>query len=436
MTFKQLNLNEDILKVVESLYFKQPTTIQKKAIPAILKGQSVMGHSQTGSGKTHAYLLPTLNALDETKNEVQIVITAPTRELAIQIMEEIKAITKILNKENKWVSRLIVGGMDRPRMIKQLEQAPHIVVGTPGRILDMIDEGVLSIYHAKSFIIDEADLMLDMHFVDAIDKLLVRTHKNVQILVFSATYSTHLQHFIKKYLSKPFYIKIENGLSPEQLTHRLIHKKHRSDDELIAQLSTLIQPYVAILFVNSKEKADELAKQLKKHQLKVGVLHGGLSIRERTRVVKSINNLEYEYIVATDLASRGIDIKGTSHVINVEMPKEIDYYVHRVGRTARAGGSGIAISFYTDDDIGLIELLEKNNIVFEYYDIKNNDWKEVKRYDYRQKRQSFVTDVDKEAWRQVRKNKKVKPGYKKKMKREQEQIKRRLLEQKNRRKRK
>lgn len=434
MTFKQLNISEGMKKVVEALYFKVPTQIQKEAIPEILQGKSIMGHSQTGSGKTHAYLLPTLSKIDSNKDELQLVITAPTRELAIQIMEKIKEIIKILKYEDKWRTRLIVGGMDRPRMIKQLENTPHIVVGTPGRILDMINEGVLSIFHANSFVIDEADLMLDMHFVDEIDQLLVRSNNNVQILVFSATYSKHLQHFISKYLQKPKYIHIENGLSPEQLSHRLIHKKHREDVDLMKSLSTIIQPYVAILFVNSKEKANELYHQMKKENFKVGVLHGGLSSRERTRIVKSINNLEYEYIVATDLASRGIDIKGTSHVINIEMPKEIEYYVHRVGRTARAGGSGTAINFYTDEDITLIETLEKNNINFEYYDIKQGEWKETKRYDYRHKRQSFVTDVDKEAWSQVRKVKKVKPGYKKKMKREQEKIKRQLLQAKNRRK--
>lgn len=433
MTFENLGLNKDMLQVVEALYFKEPTTIQKEAIPKIIDGKHVIGHSQTGSGKTHAYLLPVLHSLDVEKDEVQIVITAPTRELAIQIMEEVKTITKILHYEDKWRSRLIVGGMDRPKMLKQLERVPHIVVGTPGRILDMIEAGALSIYEAKSFIIDEADLMLDMHFLDAIDQLLVRSRKDVQMLVFSATFSKRLQHFIQKYLLQPVYIQVSEGLSPEQLSHRLIDKKYRKDIDLVVELTKVIQPYVAILFVNSKEKADELGKEMKALGLKVGVLHGGLSSRERTRVVKSVNQLEFEYIVATDLASRGIDIKGTSHVINVEMPKEIEYYIHRVGRTARAGGSGIAINFYTEADIPLIELLEKNNVTFEYYDLKDGEWKPSQRFDYRQKRQQVVTDIDREAWKQVRKTKKVKPGYKKKRKREQEQIKKKLLQEKNRR---
>src|SRR5690625_431838 len=429
-SFEQLQLNKNMLNVVEHLHFKQPTEIQEKAIPLILNGESIIGQSQTGSGKTHAYLLPLLNNINEELQEVQIVITAPTRELSIQIFEEIKQITKFLNKENKWISRLVTGGMDRPRMIKQLERPAHIVVGTPGRILDMLNEGVLSIYSAKSFVIDEADLMLDLNFIDTIDELLVRSKKDIQLLVFSATIPLPLQHYFKKYLANPTFIKIESNLAPETLEHRLIEKKHRDVSTLIIQLSRVIQPYVAIIFVNSKESANELVVTLKQNGLNVGVLHGGLSNRERTRTVKAINNLQYQYIVATDLASRGIDIKGTSHVINAELPKEIEFYVHRVGRTARAGAEGMAINFFSEEDVKLIEQLERKGIKFIYGDLKGNEWVPSKRYDQRTERKHTVTNIDKEAWRRVKKRKEVKPGYKKKMKKEQEKIKRRMVKQK------
>ena len=429
-TFKQLHLKNDMLKVVEHLQFKQPTEIQEKAIPLILNGKSMIGQSQTGSGKTHAYLLPLLNNIKEEHQEVQIVITAPTRELSIQIFEEIKQISKYLGKENNWVSRLIIGGMDRPRMMKQLKRSAHIIVGTPGRILDMVNEGVLSIFSASSFVIDEADLMLDLNFIDTIDELLVKSRKDVQILVFSATIPLPLQHFFKKYLSNPTLIKIESNLSPETLEHRLIEKKHRNESNLIIQLSNIIQPYVALIFVNSKEFANDLASTLKQNGLNVGVLHGGLTSRERTRTVKAINNLQYQYIVATDLASRGIDIKGTSHVINAELPKEIEFYVHRVGRTARAGAEGMAINFFSEVDVKLIEQLERKGIKFIYGDLKGNEWVPSKRYDQRTERKHTVTNIDKEAWRRVKKRKEVKPGYKKKMKKEQEKIKRRMVKQK------
>lgn len=424
--FKQLGLNETLLSVVEKLYFKNPTEIQRQAIPQILAGKSIIGESQTGSGKTHAYLLPLLHQIDVSKNEVQMVITAPTRELAMQLMEEIKMITTLAEKEGVWKSRLIVGGLDRERMKKQLKNTPHIVVGTPGRILDMIQEGMLSIYSAHSFVIDEADLMLDLNFIETIDELLVRSKKNVQMLIFSATFPKQLHHFIKKYLASPTHIKIKNGLAPETMTHRLVELKHQNIADKIYSLSKVIQPYVALLFTNSKETANQLAEDLQQKGLNVGVLHGGLTSRERKRMVKAIVDLKYEYIVATDLASRGIDIKGASHVINVELPKEVDFYVHRVGRTARAGLEGTAISFYTEKDAPLIEQLEKKGITFLYSDIKSGEWVDSKRYNKRQLRKNVTTEVDQEAWKYVKKPKKVKPGYKKKMKRQQERVKRRL----------
>ena len=432
MKFNQLGLNDTLLAVVEKLYFKKPTAIQQQAIPQILDGKSIIGQSQTGSGKTHAYLLPLLNQIDETKKEVQMVITAPTRELAMQLFEEIKTITKLADKESDWKSRLIVGGLDRERMKRQLANSPQIVVGTPGRILDMINEGVLSIYSAHSFVIDEADLMLDLHFIETIDELLVRSKQDVQMLVFSATFPQQLHHFIKKYLANPIHINIENGLAPESMTHRLIERKHQDIADKIIALSKVIQPYVALLFTNSKEAANDLAASLQQKGLNVGVLHGGLTSRERSRMVKAITDLKYQYIVATDLASRGIDIKGASHVINVELPKEVDFYVHRVGRTARAGLEGTAISFYSENDIPLIEQLEKKGITFLYADIKNDEWIDSKRYNKRQLRKNVSTQIDQEAWRKVRKPKKVKPGYKKKMKKQQERVKRQLQKNKQR----
>ncbi len=424
--FNKMGLNNTINHIVEKLYFQSPTDIQQEAIPAILKGKSIIGQSQTGSGKTHAYLLPLLNQLDEKKEEVQIVITAPTRELSMQIFEEIKTMTKLANKEQVWISRLLVGGMDRQRMIKQLDNKPHIVVGTPGRILDMINEGALSIYKATSFVIDEADLMLDFRFIDTIDELLVRSKKDVQLLVFSATIPQQLKPFLKKYLAQPVHIKIESGISPERMEHRLIEIKHQDIVKKIIDITQIIQPYVAILFTNSKEAADELGEKLVEKGLNVGVLHGGLTSRERKRMVKSILDLSFQYIVATDLASRGIDIKGASHVINVELPKEVEFYIHRVGRTARAGLAGTAISFFKEEDIALIERLEKNGISFQFTDVKNGEWVETDRFNKRQMRKNVSTKLDKEAWSRVKKPQKVKPGYKKKMKKQQERIKSRL----------
>ncbi|RLL48528.1 DEAD/DEAH box helicase [Oceanobacillus piezotolerans] len=424
--FERFGLEEDMLNVISNLNFVKPTEIQEKVIPAILKGESVIGQSRTGSGKTHAYLLPLFNNLNADKREVKFIITAPTRELATQIYNEVRNIIQYAGKEGVWIAKLLVGGTDKQKMIEKLKEPPHIIVGTPGRILDLVNEEAISIYSTTSFVIDEADLMLDLGFINEVDQLLVRTKKDIQLLVFSATIPIRLQHFFKKYLENPTYIKIDDYLSPETMEHKLIAKKHRNVADIIKDISKTINPYLAIIFTNGKELANELADQLQERGIEAGLIHGGLTPRERKRVLKEIQNLRYQYIVATDLASRGIDIKGVSHVINAQLPKEEEFYIHRVGRTARAGMEGTAISIYEDENIDLIHKLEEKGLSFEYVDIKNGQLTEAKSWNERHLRTKTSTDLDKEAWKKVRKTTKVKPGYKKKMKKQQESIKRQL----------
>src|SRR5699024_8870333 len=312
------------------------------------------------------------------------------------------------------------------RMGEKLQTPPHIIVGTPGRILDFVKDGTLSIFNAASFVIDEADLMLDLGFIEEVDQLLVRTRKNVQTLVFSATVPERLQHFFKKYLVNPMYIQVKEELSPPTMIHQLIDRKHRSDADIIEQISKGIQPYLALIFTNGKETADNLQRELLGKGLSVGILHGGLTPRERNRVLKEIRQLRYQYVVVTDLASRGVDIEGVSHVINAQLPHDEEFYIHRVGRTARAGLEGTAISLYDAKDVPVIKRLTEKGITFNFVDIKNGEWKEAKAWNERHLRTKNTKDTDKEAWKYVRKNKKVKPGYKKKMKKEHDRIKKNL----------
>ena len=266
--FSKLELNDTLVKVTEELFFKEPTEIQTKVIPAILNNKSVIGESQTGSGKTHAFLLPLINQIEEDKNEVQYVIAVPTRELAMQIHADVQDIIKLSDKEDKWTSRLLVGGLDRERMKKQLQNhTPDIIVGTPGRILDMVKDKALSIYTAKSFVIDEADLMLDMGFLDEIDQLLVRCDKSIQTLVFSATIPEKLERFFTKYLLQPEHIKIESPVTPAGIEHKLIELRHRNPVELIENISKIINPLQDLISeINSKatEIAFELLAMLRK----------------------------------------------------------------------------------------------------------------------------------------------------------------------------
>lgn len=429
--FNQLGLSNKLVKATEELYFKEATHIQKEVIPLILDGKNIIGQSETGSGKTHAFLLPLVEKVELEKEVTQIVITVPTRELAMQINYDLETLLELSGLDDI-TTRLVTGGLDRERMMKQLQITPQIVVGTPGRILDMVNAQALSIYTAVSFVIDEADLMLDLGFLNELDQLLVRSNEHVQTLVFSATIPDKLEHFFKKYLKQPEHIQIESDLTPRNIEHLLIEVRHRSVSELIGKVSKVIQPYIAIVFANNKEKADKLFSELKALGLNVGILHGGLSARERKRMVQAIRDLKYEYIVATDLASRGIDIPGVSHVINADLPIELDFYIHRVGRTARAGNEGMAINFFEEQDEALVLNLENRGVQFKYVDITADGWVERKPFNKRTRRKSQSTNIDRLAWQQVKKPKKVKPGYKKKMKKQQEAIKRNLVQQKQR----
>lgn len=424
--FGKFPFRPELQEAIQQLQFKKPTEIQQKVIPAAIKGKSVIGQSHTGSGKTHTYLLPLFQRLDADKKEVQFVVTAPTRELARQIYDEVKKIIRYSGQDKQWTAKLLIGGTDRKKTAEKLKQPPHIIVGTPGRILDMVKDDAVSIYTASAFIIDEADLMLDLGFINEVDQLLVRSKEDIQLLVFSATIPQRLEYFFRKYLQNPLHVKIEDQLSPETMEHYFVALKHRNEADLILQIADIMQPYLAIIFANGKKAADQLHVALLERGLQAGLLHGGISPRERKRILKDIQNLRFQYIVATDLASRGIDIKGVSHVINARLPKEENFYIHRVGRTARAGMEGTAINLYNQDDLKLIEKLEQNGLPVRYADVKNGEWREAKPWDGRRPRKRTSEDIDKEAWKHVRKTTRVKPGYKKKMKKQQEIIKKQL----------
>ncbi|MCS0542641.1 DEAD/DEAH box helicase, partial [Aeromonas veronii] len=315
-----------------------------------------------------------INNIDSARQEVQAVITAPTRELATQIHHEIGKIIKF-SGENPITAKLFVGGTDKARAIEKLKTQPHIVVGTPGRIHDLIKEQALQVYTANQIVVDEADLMLDMGFIEDVDQIAARMAEDLQILVFSATIPEKLKPFLKKYMENPRYTHV----APEQATaakveHILIPSRHRNKLNLLKSMLKVYNPYLAIIFTNTKKMADEVADGLIAKGMKVGRLHGDLPPRERKKVMKQINSLEFQYVVATDLAARGIDIEGVSHVINYELPSDLDFYIHRVGRTARAGYSGIAATIFEPADEDAIIRLEKMGVTFVNKDLENDEW--------------------------------------------------------------
>ena len=364
MKFTDFKFKDYIQEALKEINFIEATEVQEKLIPIVLAGRDLVGESKTGSGKTHTFLLPIFQTLNEDSSQVEVVITAPSRELATQIYQAARQIASHCEKEIRIAN--YVGGTDKARQIDKLQVAqPHIVIGTPGRIYDLVASGDLAIHKAHTFVVDEADMTLDMGFLTTVDKIASSLPKKLQFLVFSATIPQKLQPFLKKYLSNPVMeqIKTKTVIS-DTIDNWLVSTKGRDKNEQVYQLTQALQPYLAMIFVNTKDRADDLHAFLVEKGLKVAKIHGGVPPRERKRIMNQVKNLDFEYIVATDLAARGIDIEGVSHVINDAIPQDLSFFVHRVGRTGRNGIPGTAITLYQPSDDSDIRELEKLGIQF------------------------------------------------------------------------
>ena len=416
MKFTEFKFKDYIQEALRDLNFVEATPVQEKLIPVVLSGRDLVGESKTGSGKTHTFLLPIFQMLDEEADSVQAVITAPSRELAAQIYQAARQLASFSEREIRVAN--YVGGTDKARQIGKLESSqPHIVIGTPGRIYDLVDSGDLAIHKAKTFVVDEADMTLDMGFLATVDKIAGRLPKDLQFLVFSATIPQKLQPFLKKYLSNPVIEQIKTKtVIADTIENWLLSTKGRDKNAQIYQISQLLQPYLAMIFVNTKTRADELHSYLTAQGLKVAKIHGDIAPRERKRIMNQVKNLDFEYIVATDLAARGIDIEGVSHVINDAIPQDLSFFVHRVGRTGRNGLPGTAITLYQPSDDSDIRELEKMGIKFTPKMIKDDEFQDTYDRDRRANREKSREKLDTEMLGLVKKKKKkIKPGYKKKI---------------------
>ena len=416
MKFTEFNFKDYIQEALKDLNFVEATEVQEKLIPVVLSGRDLVGESKTGSGKTHTFLLPIFQELDEEADSVQAVITAPSRELATQIYQAARQLASFSEQEIRVAN--YVGGTDKARQIGKLESSqPHIVIGTPGRIYDLVESGDLAIHKAHTFVVDEADMTLDMGFLETVDRIAARLPKDLQFLVFSATIPQKLQPFLKKYLSNPVMEQIKTKtVIADTIDNWLLSTKGRDKNAQIYEISQILQPYLAMIFVNTKTRADELQAYLTAQGLKVAKIHGDIPPRERKRIMNQVKNLDFEYIVATDLAARGIDIEGVSHVINDAIPQDLSFFVHRVGRTGRNGLPGTAITLYQPSDDSDIRELEKLGIKFTPKMIKNGEFQDTYDRDRRANREKTKEKLDTEMIGLVKKKKKrIKPGYKKKI---------------------
>ena len=409
--FEKFNLEAGLIDAVKDLNFNQPTEIQTRVIPKIIKQVNLIGQSQTGTGKSHAFLLPLLNSIDTDYKEPQAIVVAPTRELAQQLFDVASHLTRF--KEDVSV-KLFIGGTDIEKDRSRVKNQPQLIIGTPTRINDLAKHGDLHVHLASYLVIDEADLMIDLGLIDEVDYVATRLDENAH-----------------KYLENPEIVEIENTKkNKKNIEFYLIPTKGEAKIEKTLKLIDILNPYLCIIFCNSRDSADELAKQLNAAGLKLGMIHGGLTPRERKQQMKRIRNLEFQFVIASDLASRGIDIDGVSHVIKFDVPNDIDFFTHRVGRTGRGQYKGVAITLYSPDEEHNIALIEQRGYKFENVDIKDDELKPIKAHNMRQTRKNKDDHLTNQLKYKVKTNKKkVKPGYKKKFKRDLDDLKRKERKQ-------
>ena len=416
--FENEQINPAIRQGLKKINFVKPTEVQEKVIPVLMAHKNAVVQAVTGSGKTHAFLIPVMNEIDENLQFPQAILTTPSRELAQQLYQVARQLRDASNL-NLSIA-LLAGGTDRERQIESISRhKPQIIIATPGRLHDFVEKKILPLDYVKNFVIDEADMTLDMGFLSEIDFIAQRLPQNCVLTAFSATIPVKLANFLRKYMAKPETIIIDNPtvISPT-VKNDLLDIGSKSRKKILYQLLTIGQPYLALIFANTKQTVDELAEFLINQGLKVAKIHGGITERERKRTMREVEAGQYQYVVATDLAARGIDIEGVSLVINYEIPRELEFVIHRIGRTGRNGMKGHAITLIREEEMNQILKLEKMGIHFDFVEIKDSSLVPRTHYHNRKLRQSTSQGLDNKVRGMVKKaQKKRKPGYKKKIKR-------------------
>jgi ATP-dependent RNA helicase DeaD len=340
--FSDLPLSKNVLRGIEALGFERPTPIQAQSIMPLLEGRDVIGQAQTGTGKTAAFGIPMVESIDLSERRVQGLVLAPTRELAVQIAGHISKISRYTGVR----VCAIYGGEKINRQIKQLKSGVHIVVGTPGRIIDHMDRGTLRLRDVHTVVLDEADRMLDMGFVKDINRILDRVPRNRQTSLFSATIDRNVWKICDEYMDEPEKILVsKDEIALEQIEQRYVKVDTASRYPILRELIVDLGIRKAIIFTRTKRGAHQLSRKLKRGGLNADALHGNLSQPQRDRVTRDFRKDKVDFLVATDIAARGLDIGGITHIINYNMPRETLSYFHRIGRTARMEAEGVAITF-------------------------------------------------------------------------------------------
>ncbi|MBV7274143.1 DEAD/DEAH box helicase [Clostridium sp. PL3] len=354
--FKNFDIGEEILKALEKLKYNKPSEVQKQVIPLALQGKDIIVKSQTGSGKTGAFAIPICEKVEIEESKLQALVLTPTRELAIQVKEDIKNIGRFKRVR----SAAIFGKQPFSDQVRELKQRVHVVVGTPGRTLDHLKRGTVDIGDIKYLIIDEADEMLNMGFIEQVEGIINYLPKDRVTMLFSATIPEEIEKLCYKYMSNPENIEINsNNLTVEKIKQIYYEVESNKKFSFLKNIIYTERPDSCIIFCNLKDTVESLTQRLKSRGYSCSKLHGGMLQKDRIDMMESFKRGEFRFLVATDVAARGIDVENVTHVINYDIPMEKESYVHRIGRTGRAGKEGIAITLVSSKEYRFLREIEE-----------------------------------------------------------------------------
>ena len=356
-SFDQLGLDEVLVTALKQEGILEPTAIQEQTIPFIIENRDVVGQSETGTGKTLAFLLPIFQKIDTQKRETQAMILTPTHELAIQIQREIENLAK--DSGHAVTSTAIIGNVNITRQIEKLKEKQHIIVGSSGRILELIQKKKISSQTIKTIVLDEADRLLDENNSQAVKAVIKTTLSRTQLLLFSATLPTATLQRASELLKNPEIIHVtDKVMIAPTISHIYLLAEQRDKIEVLRKLIRMVIPTRALIFINKSEEIEKMVEKLKFHGLEAEGIYGGANKTDRRKAMDDFRNGKISLLVASDLAARGLDIKGITHIFNLDLPEDPQLYLHRVGRTGRAGESGIAISIVSAKEVYFIKRLE------------------------------------------------------------------------------
>ncbi|MGX5540490.1 ATP-dependent RNA helicase DbpA [Bacillus wiedmannii] len=355
-SFSNYALSKEVRRALTGLGYEHPTEVQGEVIPVALQKKDLVVKSQTGSGKTASFGIPLCEMVEWEENKPQALVLTPTRELAVQVKEDITNIGRF----KRIKAAAIYGKSPFARQKLELKQKTHIVVGTPGRVLDHIEKGTLSLDRLKYLVIDEADEMLNMGFIDQVEAIIEELPKKRMTMLFSATLPEDVEKLSRTYMNAPTHIEIKAaGITTDKIEHRLFEVREEEKLSLLKDVTTIENPDSCIIFCRTQENVDHVYRQLKRVNYPCDKIHGGMVQEDRFEVMDDFRKGKFRYLVATDVAARGIDIDNITHVINYDIPLEKESYVHRTGRTGRAGNNGKAITFITPYENRFLEEIEE-----------------------------------------------------------------------------